>query len=155
MYRRVTNEKMQKKTQTTYLLRRDVKGHSSQIHLHKVISARQNKEKSWKDAKTLLLFFVSSQQVFQQFRPSYTGKALVFLCINYFLMFVFTLIKFNINFSPPQYMLFWRNWTQCTMHQLSKKWFRNTFNPFIQRKPAGKSNIFQLNNTLEMLLSRF
>lgn len=93
-------------TQTTYLLRRDVKGHSSQIHLHKVISARQNKEKSWKDAKTLLLFFVSSQQVFQQFRPSYTGKALVFLCINYFLMFVFTLIKFNINFSPPNICYF-------------------------------------------------
>lgn len=47
-----------RKIQNTYLLWGDVKGHSSQINLHKVISARQNKEKSWKYIKTksLLLF---------------------------------------------------------------------------------------------------
>lgn len=64
----------------TYLLWRDVKGHSSQINFHKVISAGQNKEKSWTEIKTLLLFFVSiivNKCFGYLFRPSYTVEVLV------------------------------------------------------------------------------
>lgn len=64
----------------TYLLWRDVKGHSSQIDFHKIISAGQNKEKSWKETKTLLLFFVSirvNKCFGYLFRPLYTVEVLV------------------------------------------------------------------------------
>lgn len=156
MYRRVTNEKMQKKT---HKQRTSCGGMSKDTVLRstftKLSVQGRTKKSPGKMQRPCFYFLYPVNRCFSNLDHPILEKLLFFLCINYFLMFVFTLIKFNINFPPPQYMLFWRNWTQCTMHQLSKKWFRNTFNPFIHRKPAGKSNIFQLNNTLEMLLSRF
>lgn len=41
-----------------YLLWREVKGYSSQIHFHKGVSTWQNKEKSWKEKKVWFLNIV-------------------------------------------------------------------------------------------------
>lgn len=53
------------KTQQLYLLWRDVKGHSSQVDFHKVISAGQNKEKSWKKEPAFIWKFSISQILWQ------------------------------------------------------------------------------------------
>lgn len=77
-----------KKTKQTYLLWRDVKGHSPQVDFHKVIRAGQNKEKSWKKQPAFILKFSISQVLWQSIQitiwwwKEYTDLALVKVLVN-------------------------------------------------------------------------